>query len=82
MCMASILDRKRRVILPKEVVDELGLTEGSKVAFERQNGKVTLRKAAKKEDTLLAALSWNPKRTRGKLLPMAESEIKKIWGDS
>lgn len=73
-----MLDQKRRVVLPKDVADELGLVEGSEVAFEKGRGAVVLRKVAKGEDSLKDAMSWDPKRVR-KLLPVREAEIKEVW---
>jgi AbrB family looped-hinge helix DNA binding protein len=83
------MDQKRRIVLPSEVAEELGLREGSEVAFEKRKGSVVLKKAPTKkansgskkkdEDPLVRAMSWNPPRT-GKPLPVAEAEIKEIWG--
>ena len=76
--MTSALDQKRRVVLPREVTDELGLVEGSRVAFETGKGAVVIRKAGRKEDPLSDMMSWNPKRRR-KVLPVKEAEVKEIW---
>jgi AbrB family looped-hinge helix DNA binding protein len=77
--MSSVLDEKRRVVLPKEVVEELGLAEGTAVAFEKGKGVVIMKKKGTKEDPLREAMSWNPKRTR-RPRPVREREIKEIWG--
>jgi bifunctional DNA-binding transcriptional regulator/antitoxin component of YhaV-PrlF toxin-antitoxin module len=50
--MTSILDDKRRGVLPEDIADELGLVEGSAVAFKREKGFVTLKKAKEREDSL------------------------------
>jgi len=76
--MTSVLDQKRRVVLPRDVMEELGLGEGSEVEFEGRKGEVVLRKVEKKEDPLLRVMSWNPRR-RGKVRPVKESEIKEVW---
>lgn len=76
--MASVLDEKRRVVLPKDMVEDLGLTEGTAVAFEERNGVIVMRKMATKADPLLEMMSWNPKR-RGRPQPVREKEIKEIW---
>ena len=87
MTLSSVMDQKRRIVLPSEVTEELGLREGSEVAFEKRKGSVVLKKApAKKakegkkkdDDPLVRVMSWNPPRT-GKPLPVVEAEIKKIW---
>ncbi len=73
-----MLDEKRRVVLPRDVTDELGLVEGSEVAFEKGKGMVIIKKAGKKEDTLRKIMAWNPTRTR-KVMPVKEAEVKEIW---
>ena len=88
MTLSSVVDQKRRIVLPPEVTEELGLHEGSEVAFEKRKGSVVLKKAPvkkvnsgrkkKDEDPLVRAMSWNPQRT-GKPLPAVEAEIKEIW---
>jgi AbrB family looped-hinge helix DNA binding protein len=86
MPLSSIVDQKRRIVLPAEVTEELDLHEGSEVAFEKRKGSIILRKARVKkgrkkkrnEDPLGRAMSWNPPRS-GKPLPVVESEIKEIW---
>jgi len=76
--MTSILDDKRRVVLPKDIADELGLVEGSAVTFKKEKGFVTVKKAKETEDSLGETMSWDPKRTR-KPQPVKEDEIKEIW---
>ncbi len=73
-----MLDEKRRVVLPRDVTEELGLVEGSEVAFEKGEGMAIIKKAGKKEDTLRKIMAWNPKRTR-KVMPVKEAEVKEIW---
>ncbi|MBI3840605.1 MAG: AbrB/MazE/SpoVT family DNA-binding domain-containing protein [Thaumarchaeota archaeon] len=72
------MDQKRRVVLPIEVAEQLGLVEGSEVTFEKEKGMVIIKKAGKKEDTLRKIMSWNPKRTR-RTVPVKEAEVKEIW---
>jgi AbrB family looped-hinge helix DNA binding protein len=76
--MTSVLDDKRRVVLPKEIADELGLVEGSTVTFKTEKGVVTVKKAKEAEDSLRETMSWDPKRTRMPR-PVKEDEIKEIW---
>ena len=38
MTLSSVMDQKRRIVLPSEVTEELGLREGSEVAFEKHKG--------------------------------------------
>ena len=76
--MAATLDEKRRVVLPKDIVEDLDLKEGASVVFERRKGAVVMRKARKEKDLLREMMSWNPTRVR-KLQPVMEREIKEIW---
>ena len=77
--MTSVLDEKRRVVLPKDLVEELGLAEGAAVAFEKKGDTVIVKKIGDTEDILRGVMSWNPKRTK-KPQPVREREIKEIWG--
>jgi len=77
--MGSVLDGKRRVVLPKEVVEELGLAEGAAVTFEKRRGAMIMKKVEKKEDPLRKVMSWNPRRIR-RPQPVREREVKEIWG--
>ena len=76
--MTSVLDDKRRVVVPKDIAEELGLVEGSAVTFKIENGEVTIKKAKEAEDSLRETMSWDPKRTRTPR-PVIEDEIKEIW---
>ncbi len=73
-----MLDEKRRVVLPRDVTEALGVFEGSEIAFEKGKGIVIIKKAGKKEDALRKIMAWNPKRT-SRVLPVKEAEVKKIW---
>jgi AbrB family looped-hinge helix DNA binding protein len=76
--VTSILDDKRRVVLPKDIADELGLVEGSAVTFRKEKSFATMEKAKETEASLREVMSWDPKRTR-KPQPVKEDEIKEIW---
>jgi bifunctional DNA-binding transcriptional regulator/antitoxin component of YhaV-PrlF toxin-antitoxin module len=79
--MTSVLDAKRRLVLPKDIAEELGLVEGNVVAFRKQKDAVIVTKVEKTEDSLRQMMSWNPKRT-GKAKPVKEDDIKRIWSES
>jgi len=66
------------VVLPKEIVEELDLDEGTAVAFERRRGVVIMKKVGRGEDSLREAMAWNPKRVR-KPQPVREEEVREIW---
>lgn len=76
---SSVLDDKRRVVLPKEIAEELGLAEGTAVAFERRKDTVIMKKATGLKDALREMMLWDPARTK-RPQRVKESEIKEIWG--
>ncbi len=76
--MTSVLDEKRRIVLPKDLAEELGLVEGSRVSFTRDKGGVVVRKVEGTGDSLREMMSWDPKRT-SKPKPVREGEVKEVW---
>jgi AbrB family looped-hinge helix DNA binding protein len=76
--LASVLDEKRRVVLPKDLADEMGLAPGSPVSFKKGKGVVIIQKAKGGDDQLKAAMEWNPvrKKTPAKV---TEKEVKEVW---
>jgi AbrB family looped-hinge helix DNA binding protein len=76
---SSVLDDKRRVVLPKEIAEELGLAEGTAVAIERRKDMVIIKKAMGQKDPLREMMSWDPARTK-RPQRVTEREIKEIWG--
>lgn len=76
--MSSVLDDKRRIVVPKEIADELGFSEGTMVAFRKGKEGIIVKKIKGPANNLREIMSWNPKRT-GKPEPIKESEIKRIW---
>ena len=79
--MTSVLDDKRRVVIPEDIAEELGLVEGSTIAFRKENDAVIVTKVDAAKDSLRDTMSWNPRR-RGKPKPVREDEIKEIWKSS
>ena len=78
--MASVLDEKRRVVLPKELAEELGLAEGTPVIFKRSDDGIVIQKleVGGEADALRRAMEWNPRR-RGTPKKVREDEVKAIW---
>ena len=76
---SSVLDEKRRVVLPKDMAEKLGLAEGTSLTFESKKDAIIMRKEMKKKDALREMMSWNPTRTK-RPQRVAESEVKEIWG--
>lgn len=66
--------------MPKEIAEDLGLAEGTAVAFERRKDMVIIKKAATgQKDSLREMMLWDPARTK-KPQRVTEREIKEIWG--
>lgn len=76
--MPSKLDGKKRVVLPKDIVVELGHSKGTSVALEKRKDLVIIKKVKGQNDILREAMSWNPTRIK-KPQPVVEKEIKEIW---
>lgn len=76
--LTSVLDDKRRIVVPKEMADELGLSEGTMVAFQKGKDGIIVKKIEGTAESLNEIMSSNPKRT-GKPESIEESEIKRIW---
>ena len=67
--------------MPKDIAEELGLVEGSTIAFKKKRDVVIIEKVERTEDPLREAMLWNPKRS-GRPKTTEEKEIKQIWRDS
>ncbi|MCP8314207.1 MAG: AbrB/MazE/SpoVT family DNA-binding domain-containing protein [archaeon] len=76
--MSSIIDGKGRIVIPKHLAEEIGLTKGDKVIFEKKKQFLMIKKAKAPEKRLDEIMSWNPKRT-GKPEPVSPREMKEIW---
>jgi bifunctional DNA-binding transcriptional regulator/antitoxin component of YhaV-PrlF toxin-antitoxin module len=74
----AVLDERDRVVLPREVVEELGASKGDVVAFERRGGHFVIVKAPSKKARIDEIMDWNPKRT-GKVEDASPKAMKKIW---
>jgi AbrB family looped-hinge helix DNA binding protein len=74
----SILDEKGRVVLPREIAEELGLSKGSVLRFEREGKDIVLRKAPSARKGLEEVMDWDPERT-GKVEKVTPRVMKEIW---
>lgn len=74
----SKLDEKGRVVIPKIVVKELGLSKGDEVLFEKRGKDFVIRKKRKGKSGLKELMDWNPER-RGEPVPVSPIEMKEIW---
>ena len=59
----AILDERGRVVLPKELADELGVSKGDMIVFEKRGKDFVLARAASKKERLEEMMDWNPERT-------------------
>lgn len=74
----AILDERGRVMLPKDVAEQLGVSKRDAVLFERRGGDFVITRAPSKEERLEEIMDWNPKRT-GKLEGVSPKAMKEIW---
>ena len=74
----AILDERGRIILPKELAEELGVSMGDMVVFERRGKDFVVVKASSKRERLEEVMDWNPERT-GKPESVSPKEMKGIW---
>lgn len=76
--MASTVDERGRIVLPKHVAEALELSEGDMVTFEKVKDHFVITKVMEPRRRLEEIMSWNPKRT-GKPEPVTPREMKEIW---
>jgi len=76
--MSGVVDDRGRVVVPKHVLEELGLSKGDMITFERAERGVIIRKGKSPTKRLEAVMSWNPKRT-GTSEAVSPKEMKEIW---
>jgi len=74
----AVLDDRGRVVLPKEVLEELGASRGDALVFEKRGKEFVLMKASSKRERLEEIMEWNPKRT-GKIERVSPKAMKEIW---
>jgi len=74
----AILDERGRIVLPKDVADELGLSKTDAVVFEKRGRDFVVMKALSKIDRLEEIMDWNPRRT-GKMERVTPKAMKEIW---
>lgn len=72
------MDDRGRVVLPKEVLEELGASRGDALVFEKRGKEFVLMKASSKRERLEEIMEWNPKRT-GKIERVSPKAMKEIW---
>ncbi len=74
----AILDDRGRVVLPKELANELGVSKGDEVVFERKGKDFVVTRASSKRERLEEMMDWNPERT-GKPESVSPKSMKEIW---
>ncbi len=74
----AVLDERGRVVLPKELANELGVSRGDVVVFEKRGNDFVVTRAASKRERLEKVMDWNPERT-GKPEYATPKSMKGIW---
>jgi AbrB family looped-hinge helix DNA binding protein len=71
------VDDRGRIVLPKRLREELGLSNGDSIVFEKIGEYYALKKLATTK-RLEEIMSWNPQRT-AEPEPISPQEMKRIW---
>jgi len=74
----AVLDERGRVVLPKEFADELGVSKGDVIAFEKKGKDFVVMRGSSKKERLEEVMDWNPERT-GKPEGTSPKGMKGIW---
>jgi len=74
----AVLDDRGRIVLPKQVLEELGASRGDAVAFEMRGKELVVIKVSSKRGRLEEIMDWDPRRT-GKVERAAPKDMKEIW---
>lgn len=74
----AVLDDRGRIVLPKDVAEELGVSKRDAVLFEKRGRDFIVMKASSKKERLEEIMDWNPERT-GKIEVASPKVMKEIW---
>jgi AbrB family looped-hinge helix DNA binding protein len=78
MGIRGTIDERGRIVIPKHLMEELGLGKGDMIVFERVGEHFVIRKLDAFKRRLEETMSWNPERT-AEPEPVSPEEIKGIW---
>jgi len=78
MGITATIDERGRIVIPKHLMEEMGLGKGDIVVFEMVGEHFVIRKLKAPKRRLEEAMSWNPERT-AEPEPVSPEEIKGIW---
>jgi AbrB family looped-hinge helix DNA binding protein len=76
--MSQVVDRRRRVVIPKHVAKSLDIQSGDRVIFEKIGDHFAIAKAGDRIGRLSEVMDRIPERT-GKPQPVSPREMKRIW---
>jgi len=78
--LKAVLDERGRIVLPREVLEELGASKGDAVTFERREKEIVITKASAvgRKKPLEELMDWNPERT-GRVESVSPKAMKGIW---
>jgi AbrB family looped-hinge helix DNA binding protein len=76
--MSQVVDRRRRVVIPKHVAKSLDIQGGDRVIFEKIGDHYAIAKAGDRTGRLAEVMDRIPERT-GKPQPVSPREMKRIW---
>jgi AbrB family looped-hinge helix DNA binding protein len=74
----AVLDDRGRIVLPREVADELGLGKGDSVIFQKRGEEYVVGRGRSGRGRLEEIMDWNPPRS-GKPDEVTPRDMKEIW---
>jgi len=74
----AVLDERGRIVLPRDVAEELGVSKRDAVLFQKRGTDIVIVKAPSRKERLEEVMDWNPKRT-GKIESVSPRSMKEIW---
>jgi len=74
----AVVDDRGRVVLPRDLAEDLGLTKGDSVVFEKRGKDYVVVKGESRKGRLEEIMDWDPART-GKPGEVTPRDMKEIW---
>jgi AbrB family looped-hinge helix DNA binding protein len=74
----AVVDDRGRVVLPRDVAEDLGLTKGDSVVFEKRGRDYVVARGGSRRGRLEEIMDWDPTRT-GKPEEVTPRDMKEIW---
>jgi len=77
--MSQVVDRRKRVVIPRHVAKSLDIQSGDRGIFERIGDHYAIAKAGDRTGRLAEVMDRIPAELTGKPQPASPREMKSIW---